>query len=70
MSWTWAVGRAHESVSVSKGLYTGLQGHLGTWGQPRGVGQPGYSPARITAQILSSWKYGNKTWKHGLSLQE
>lgn len=62
-SWTGAVGRAHESVSVSKGLSTGLQGHLGTRGQPCGVGQPGYSPARMAAQILSSWKNGNKKWK-------
>lgn len=67
---SWAVGRAHESVSVSKGLPAGLQGHLGTRGQPHGVGQPGYSPARMAAQILSSWKDGNKKCKRGLSLQD
>lgn len=55
-SWTWAVGRAHESGSVSKGLSTGLQGHLGTRGQSRGVGQLSFSPATTAAQILSSWK--------------
>lgn len=70
VSRTWAVGRAHESVSVSKGLSTGLQGHLGTWGQSRGVGQPACSLARMAAQILSSWKDGNKKWKSSLSLQD
>lgn len=55
MSWTRALGRAHESVSVSKGLSTGLRGYLGTRGQSPGVGQPGYQDGCSEPFFLEKW---------------